>query len=336
MSGLSTSTCRSSLDVRLVDQYLPVEAARAQQCRIEHLGAVGRAHDDDALARIEAVHLRQQLIQGLLALLVAAKRTLDAHLAERVELVDEDDARRLCFSLLEQVADARRADTDEHLDELGPAQAEERHVRLAGDGAGEQRLPRARRTDQQHALGNAAAQIRVLLRVLQELDDLFELVLRLVDAGHIREAHLHLIVGVDLGAAPRERHHAALGAAHAPEEEAPDRDEEDERDDPAEHIRQPVIGRLAGVLDVFRLELLSQLRILDPRCRKLPAFRIGAHLFGERPADRLIADRDLGDLAVLEQRLELGVRNGAAGRRQEVHLREAEQEQEREPVPERR
>ena len=212
----------ASLDVGLVDEHLPIEPAGAEQRRVEHLGPVGRAHDDDALARVEAVHLGEQLIERLLALFVAADRALHAHLAERVELVDEDDARRLGFGLLEQIADARGADADEHLDELGSAQAEERHVRLAGDGAREQRLAGAGRADEQHALRNPAAEVRVLLRVLQELDDLLQLLLGFVDAGDVGEAHLHFVVGVDLRAAARERHDAAFGAAHAPEEEAPD------------------------------------------------------------------------------------------------------------------
>ena len=184
-------------------------------------------------------------------------------LAERVELVDEDDARRLGFGLLEQIADARGADADEHLDELRAAQAEERHVRLAGDGARQQRLAGAGRADEQHALRNAAAEVRVLLRVLQELDDLLELLLGLVHAGDVGEADLHFVVGVDLRAAARERHHAALGAAHAPEEEAPDRDEEEERDDPAEQLRQPAVDDLAGVLHAAALR--APRRASDPR-----------------------------------------------------------------------
>ena len=168
---------------------------------------------------------------------------LDADLAERVELVDEDDAGRLGLGLREQIADARGADADEHLDELRAAQAEERHLRFAGDRAREQRLAGARRADEQHALRNPAADARVLLRGLQELDDLPQLLFRLVDAGDVAEPHLHVVVGVDLRAAARERHHAALGAAHAPEEEAPQRDEEDERNDPAEDLADPAVRR---------------------------------------------------------------------------------------------
>ena len=49
---------------------LAVEAARAQQRRVEHVGPVGRGDDDDAFVGLEAVHLDQQLVQRLLALVV--------------------------------------------------------------------------------------------------------------------------------------------------------------------------------------------------------------------------------------------------------------------------
>ena len=72
---------------------LAVEAARAQQRRIEHVGAVGGGDDNDALVALEAVHLHQQLVQRLLALVVAAAEARAAMAADRVDLVDEDDAR---------------------------------------------------------------------------------------------------------------------------------------------------------------------------------------------------------------------------------------------------
>ena len=246
-------------------------------------------HDDDALARVEAVHLGQQLVERLLALLVAAHRRLDADLAERVELVDEDDARRLGFGLREQIAHPRRADADEHLDELGAAQAEERHLGLAGHRARQQRLAGARRPDQQHALGDAAADAGVLLRGLEELDDLAQLFLGLVHAGHVAEPHLHVVVGVDLGAAARERHDAAFGAAHAAEEEAPQRDQEDERNDPAEQLGDPPVGHLAGVLDAALLELLDQLRILDADGGEAARLAVVRRLL-QRAADAVVAD----------------------------------------------
>ena len=59
----------------------------------------------------------EELIQGLLSLVVAAHDRADAsRLPQRVQLVDEDDARSLLLGLGEEVAHARGSDADEHLD----------------------------------------------------------------------------------------------------------------------------------------------------------------------------------------------------------------------------
>ena len=134
---------------------LAVEAAGTQQRRIEHVGPVGGGDQDHALVGLEAVHLDQQLVQRLLALVIAAAETGAAMTADGVDFVDEDDAGRVLLGLLEHVAHAARADADEHLDEVGARDGEEGHVGFARDGAGEQRLAGARRADQQHALGDA-------------------------------------------------------------------------------------------------------------------------------------------------------------------------------------
>ena len=141
-----------------------VEAPGAQQRRVEHVGPVGGGDEDDALVGLEAVHLDEQLVQGLLALVVSAAQAGAAMAADGVDLVDEDDAGRVLLALHEQIAHARGADADEHLDEVGAADGEERHAGLAGDGARQQRLAGARRADQQHALGDAAAELGELLR----------------------------------------------------------------------------------------------------------------------------------------------------------------------------
>ena len=102
--------------------------------------------------------------ERLLLLVVAAAAEGAAGAAERVELVDEDDRRRVLARLLEQVAHPRRADADEHLDEFRAGDREERHAGLAGDGARQQRLAGARRADQQHALRQAPAEPPVAVR----------------------------------------------------------------------------------------------------------------------------------------------------------------------------
>src|SRR5881409_608716 len=93
----------------------PGASTTARACSLKiasrPLRTVRRGHDDDALRGVEAVHLGQELVQGLLALVVAPDEPGAAgpRLSDRVERVDEDDARRLVLGLFEQVADARGA-----------------------------------------------------------------------------------------------------------------------------------------------------------------------------------------------------------------------------------
>ena len=237
----------AALHVGTVDDDAAIEAAGTQQRRIEHVGTVGRGDEDDAFVRLEAVHLDEQLVQRLLALVVAAAEAGAAMAADRVDLVDEDDAGRVLLALLEQVADARGADADEHLDEVGAADREERHVGFAGDRAREQRLAGSGRAHQQHALRNAAAELLELLRLLEELDDFLELFLRFVDAGDVLERHLLLRARRQLRLALAERERLVAAALHLAHEEDPEADHQQDRRPRIEQRRPGARGRLLGL-----------------------------------------------------------------------------------------
>ena len=215
--------------VRVRHHDLAVEAAGAQQRRIEHVGPVGGGDQDDAFVGLEAVHLDQQLVERLLALVVAAAEAGAAMAADRVDFVDEDDAGRVLLGLLEHVAHARGADADEHLDEVGAGDGEERHVGFAGDGARDQRLAGAGRADQQHAARNLAAEPLELAGIAQELDDLLQVLLGLVDAGDVLEGDAAMRLGEQLGARLAEAHRLAAGALHLARQENPHADQRDER-----------------------------------------------------------------------------------------------------------
>ena len=158
-AGVHAQDLLAALAVRRLHGHAAVEAAGPQQRRVEHVGPVGRGQHDHADRRVEAVHLGEDLVERLLALVVAAAEpaAAAAGAADRVELVDEDDRRGGLLGLLEQVAHARGADADDHLDELRGGRREERHAGLARDRAGQQRLAGARRAGQQHAARDARA-----------------------------------------------------------------------------------------------------------------------------------------------------------------------------------
>mmetsp|Transcript_23588 Transcript_23588/g.54605 ORF Transcript_23588/g.54605 Transcript_23588/m.54605 type:complete len:247 (-) Transcript_23588:993-1733(-) len=58
--------------VRQIDRHASIETARTEQCRIEDVSAVCGGDDDDAGVPFETVHLREDLVERLLALVVAA------------------------------------------------------------------------------------------------------------------------------------------------------------------------------------------------------------------------------------------------------------------------
>src|SRR5690242_6536814 len=101
----------------------------------------------------------------------------------------------------EQVADARSANANEHLDEFRRADAEEWHARFPGQRPGNQGLTRTGRANQQDALRNASANRAKLLRIFEEVDDLRKLQLRLFDAGHVVESDRSVSRTVESGPA---------------------------------------------------------------------------------------------------------------------------------------
>src|SRR5207247_4597326 len=113
--------------------------------------------------------------------------------AEGIELGRAAEAWGGLPGRLEEVAAARGAHADEHLDGVGAGDREEGHTRLARDGAREQRLTGPGRPVEQYALGNPRAECLEFLRVLEELLDLVQLLDGLVDAGNVLEADLRRV-----------------------------------------------------------------------------------------------------------------------------------------------
>ncbi len=102
-----------------IEDDAAVEAAGPEERRVKDIRAVRGGKDDHARVAIEAVHLHEDLVQCLLALVTAAAHPGAALAADGVDLVDEEDRGRGALGLHEGVARARGADTDEHLHELG-------------------------------------------------------------------------------------------------------------------------------------------------------------------------------------------------------------------------
>src|SRR5687767_14236482 len=100
------------------DGDLAIKPTRAQQRGIEYVWPVGGGDQDHAATYVEAIHLDEQLVEGLLAFIVAAAHSGATVPADGIDLIDEDDGGRVLLRLLEQIADPGGPDTHEHFDEV--------------------------------------------------------------------------------------------------------------------------------------------------------------------------------------------------------------------------
>ena len=208
---------QASLYIRLVHHNLAVKASRAQKCRVQNIRPVGGRDDDDAFVGSKTVHLHQHLVQGLLPLIMAAPQACATLASHRINLIDEHDARSMLLGLVKQITDTGSTHAHEHLHKVRTADGEKRHPCLTGNRLGQQGLACTRRAEKQHALGDFGAQLVELLRLLQKLHNLLQLLLCLISTCHIGKMHLDLVAAAHLGTAPAKGHHLAaapLGLVH--------------------------------------------------------------------------------------------------------------------------
>ena len=164
--GVNFQNLFAALQVGQLDGNAAVKAAGAGQSRVQRLRTVGGCQNDDAVVAFKAVHLGEQLVQGLFALIVAAVLAAVALLADGVDLVNEDDAGGFLLGLFEQVAHLGSAHAHEHLHEFGAGHGEEGHVGFTGHGLGQHGLAGARRADEQDALGHLGTDVLVFAGVM--------------------------------------------------------------------------------------------------------------------------------------------------------------------------
>src|SRR5215469_705590 len=149
--------------------------------------------------------------------------------ADCIDFVDEDNAGSILLALLEQVADTAGAHADKHFYEIRTRNREEWYTRFAGNRPCQQRLTRSRRSDQQNAFGNTAAELLKLLRLAQELDNLLQLFLGFLHTRDVFERYFLLLRGMQPRPALAEAQSLISPALHLPHHKDPEGDQDDKR-----------------------------------------------------------------------------------------------------------
>ena len=122
--------------------------------------------------------------------------------AHSIDLINEDDAGAIALGLLEQIPYPGGPHTDKHLHKLATTYGEKGDTSLTGHRTTQQSLPRAWGAYQEHTARNPGPQSDELLRSLQKLHHLLELLLRLIYSGNIIECNSRLCAGKKTCLAP--------------------------------------------------------------------------------------------------------------------------------------
>ena len=101
-------------NIRQRDIHLAVKTTGAQQSSIQNIRPVGGGHHNHADIGFKAVHLDQHLVEGLLTLVVATAQASAPLAAYRVNLVNENNAGGVLFSVVKHVAHTGCTHTDKH------------------------------------------------------------------------------------------------------------------------------------------------------------------------------------------------------------------------------
>ena len=98
---------------------LAVETSCTKQRLIQDIGAVSSCQDNNTAVGTETVHFSKQLVQRVLAFVIAVHIYIFATgAADGIDLVDKYDTRSFLFCLTEQVTYAGSTYADEHFYEV--------------------------------------------------------------------------------------------------------------------------------------------------------------------------------------------------------------------------
>src|SRR5690606_33050781 len=110
--------------VGAVQSDLAIKAAWAEQGAVQNIRAVSSGQYQNVFMGFKAVHLREDLVEGLFPLVMAATQASAPGTADGIQLVNKDQRRGLLAGILKHVPNPGGANPHKHLDEFGRADAE--------------------------------------------------------------------------------------------------------------------------------------------------------------------------------------------------------------------
>ena len=215
-AGMDAQDGFPSINIWRINDDLPIESARPQERAIEHVRTIGGGQNDHTRVSGESVHFDEQLVERLFPFIVDRADVNTPLASDGIQLVNEHDTGGLGFGLLKQIANARGADTHEHLDKIAAAEREEGDVGFARHGFGQQGFSGPGRANEQNPFWDVGANRFIALRMFEKINHFLQLILGFLASSDIVESDASFLFRDEAGFALAEAQDGFAGAAEAP------------------------------------------------------------------------------------------------------------------------
>ena len=207
----------TAFQIRPLHNHPPVKTARTQKRRVQNLRPVGGSQNQDSLGGIKSVHLRQQLVQGLLPLVISAAVPAVTAFSNGIHLVDKDNTGGIFLGLLKEVTNTGSSHTHEHLHKVRTGQGEKGNVGFSCHRFSQQGLSGSWRSHQKRSFGKLRPDGRVFCRIMQKIHHLLQGFLCLILSGHILKSDTRILLHICFGPAFSHAAHHASALVHSPD-----------------------------------------------------------------------------------------------------------------------
>mmetsp|Transcript_11256 Transcript_11256/g.23560 ORF Transcript_11256/g.23560 Transcript_11256/m.23560 type:complete len:202 (-) Transcript_11256:1072-1677(-) len=108
----------SALEIRQINSNLPVKPSWPQQCIVQNVHPVSSCNGDNTWIAIKTIHLNQDLVDGLLPLIIPSSKACATLTPNCINLINENDARCILLRLGENIPHTGSSHTNKHLHKL--------------------------------------------------------------------------------------------------------------------------------------------------------------------------------------------------------------------------
>ena len=179
-------------EIRWRDVDVAIEATRAQERRIDEVHPVRRRDDRDVVELLEPVHLGEDLGNDALGDLGVLGTAADR--CDRIDFVEEDDARRRSLRFPERFPDHPLRFTDPLAHELGTADRDEVRLGFRGDCLREECFSGPGRAKDQDSPRRAGVEVgEHFVHPQGPLDRFTQFLFRLVEAADVVPLDVRLL-----------------------------------------------------------------------------------------------------------------------------------------------